>query len=280
MLYVGLTRAENWLIICSAGKLGKTGNPWYRLVENGMENSGAERTDDGLILQNQFWSNDLSAPEKSKEVAKTATPIWLNEIAPAAAARFKTLSPSDLGGAKALPSESNFLDEDTAKLRGTLIHNLLEHLPNKPQSEWQSLADTLLQDHTTVDTQEIYETATRVLTTPELQPVFTLNALTEVKICAIVPELNGETVYGDIDRLIVNGNHIIAVDYKSNRTVPDNINSVPDGLLRQMGAYLLALKQIYPRHTIDIAILWTETQNLMSLPHELGIDAAKSYSTS
>ena len=62
---------------------------------------------------------------------------------------------------------------------------------------------------------------------------------------------------------------MLAVDFKTNATVPDTPAEVPAGLLAQMGAYAVALAQIYPDRRIDLAILWTRTATLMDLPHDI-----------
>jgi ATP-dependent helicase/nuclease subunit A len=59
------------------------------------------------------------------------------------------------------------------------------------------------------------------------------------------------------------------VDFKTNATVPATPADVPEGLLRQMGAYLALLEAIYPDRPISVAILWTRTSTLMPLPHEM-----------
>ena len=69
-----------------------------------------------------------------------------------------------------------------------------------------------------------------------------------------------------IDRLIVRDDHILAVDFKSNATVPQTPDQVPEGILRQMGAYAHALAQIWPGRRIETAILWTASGELMALP--------------
>ena len=71
------------------------------------------------------------------------------------------------------------------------------------------------------------------------------------------------------DRLVVTPDEILAVDFKTNAVVPDTPNSVPDGILRQMGAYTHALAQIYPTKRIETAIVWTRTGHLMDLPAEI-----------
>ena len=55
--------------------------------------------------------------------------------------------------------------------------------------------------------------------------------------------------------------------------VPERPEDVPEGLLRQMGAYLEALKVIYPDRDVDVSILWTETSTHMVLPHVIVRDA-------
>jgi ATP-dependent helicase/nuclease subunit A len=284
LLYVAMTRAENWLVICGAGKLGKTGDPWYRLVLNGMESAGATKSDHGLVLQNEFWSEECKKSEQTAAVNKAACPEWLIAAAPAVRSREKALSPSDLGGAKVMPTEIDGMDEKMAMRRGSLIHLLLEHLPNKPEVDWERLSQSLMQryDDKTDNAEmlELLDIVARVLKTDTLKPVFAPDALAEVNITAQLPELDGRQIYGTIDRLVISDNRITAVDFKSNRVVPETPSDTPIGLLRQMGAYLSALQQIYPDHEINIAILWTQNQKFMSLPHDIVIDALKATTTS
>ncbi len=281
LLYVAMTRAETWLVVCGAGKLGKEpALNWYALVENGMQNAGAISTDNGLVLQSAAWVDAYQKSDGDADTRQVELPAWINAPAPAVQPRKKTLSPSDLGGAKALPSETDGMDEEAAMRRGSLIHLLLEHLPNRPQSEWSTLAEALIQryDNRSNDTEikELLNNAARVLNTAVLKPVFDKTALAEVTIITgKIHALADKCLYGTIDRLIVSDSTVLAVDFKSNRQVPETVNDVPLGLLRQMGAYLLALRPIYPDHKIEVAILWTESQQLMQLPHEIVIDSLK-----
>jgi ATP-dependent helicase/nuclease subunit A len=96
--------------------------------------------------------------------------------------------------------------------------------------------------------------------------LFAPDTLAEV---AVTGQLGQARALGSIDRLVLMPDRILAVDYKSNRLVPDLPDQVPDGLLRQMGAYAALLEQIYPDRRIEVAILWTATARLMSLPRAL-----------
>ncbi|MGB5838163.1 MAG: PD-(D/E)XK nuclease family protein, partial [Albidovulum sp.] len=81
--------------------------------------------------------------------------------------------------------------------------------------------------------------------------------------------LGGCIMHGTIDRLVVTETHVLAVDYKSNALVPDRPELVPDGLLRQMGAYAAMLEAIYPDKHVETAILWTRTGQLMRLDRDI-----------
>ena len=169
------------------------------------------------------------------------------------------LSPSDLGGAKAL---AGALGEDTeaAKARGTALHLLLQHLPDHPPSQWPQVAAGLLGD----GFPDLYDQAKALLTNPDLHHIFT-TGLSEV---ALTAPWGDQHLLGTIDRLIVQPDHVLAVDFKSNRTVPATAETVPEGILRQMGAYQLMLEQLYAQ-PIHLAILWTETASLMRLDPDI-----------
>jgi ATP-dependent helicase/nuclease subunit A len=53
---------------------------------------------------------------------------------------------------------------------------------------------------------------------------------------------------------------------------------VPEGILRQMGAYAAALAQIYPGRRIETAILWTKDAQLMPLDPDI-VSAALARAT-
>ena len=273
LLYVALTRAEKWLIVATAGTLSKEGDSWYQRVEAALHDGGATACDlpggEGLRLSHGDWEG---LPLVGREVA-TKTQADLPEVftrpAPAYVAPLPSLKPSDLGGAKALPGEQG-LDEEEAKARGSRLHLLLEHLPAQPSTDWPLLAERILEG--AADTEALLAEASAVLTDPALSPVFAPTALAEVPVTA---HLGDQRIYGIIDRLIVTPDRVLAVDFKSNAHVPDNVQNCPKGLLRQMGAYATALAQIYPDRPIETALLWTRTAELMRLPHDLVTDALR-----
>ncbi|MBI1171084.1 double-strand break repair helicase AddA [bacterium] len=258
LLYVALTRARCWLIVAGAGKSRKEGT-WHKIVSDGMAKLPTAPVADGLRYQWGTW------PDNAKR-AETALPpqdlgeAWMHLQTERPKKTALSLSPSDLGGAKALPGMGD--DSDAAKARGTALHLLLQHLPDHPEPDWDKIATHLTRDLAS----EVLLQARRLLTTPALRPLFAQGSLAEV---ALTAPWGTERLLGTIDRLVIEETRILAVDFKSNRTVPKAPSAVPEGILRQMGAYLHMLESLYPGRVIDLAILWTETGALMPLDPDI-----------
>ena len=283
LLYVAMTRAEKWLIVAAAGDLGKDGSSWFNRVETALQASGAVGHDfgfgDGLRLESGDWSLPETATLKAEATVQAPLEPLFKTSAPIAVQSLETLSPSDdLGGAKALPGEAG-LSEDAAKLRGSQIHLLLEVLPSVDVIHRAERAGLILsQGDTKAAPEEItilLDEAQAVLSAPHLQPIFAAEALAEVAVSASLDALGGRRIHGVIDRLIIGADHVMAVDFKTNAVVPGDIDTCPEGILRQMGAYAAALEQIYPNRRIETAVLWTRTATLMRLPNDVVMQALR-----
>ncbi|MEO9823630.1 MAG: double-strand break repair helicase AddA [Paracoccaceae bacterium] len=285
LLYVAMTRAESWLIVCGkapGANAPKERKTWHELVSDGLERAGAKRveTDAGHVLRmaHGTWPEPIDARAlETKGLPSQSEDPLLSLPIPASKLLAKRKSPSDLGGDKALGG--NGLDEKAAKRRGTQIHLLLEHLPGC--ADPIKMAENLLiKGSEQADVSEIpamLEEAQRNITAhPGL---FSESALAEVDIAAMVPSLSSE-IYGSIDRLIISPDHVLIVDFKTNAVVPKCAEDTPEGLLRQMGAYLEASEQIWTDRAIKVAILWTATAKLMVLPHGIVREALQRATTS
>ena len=272
LLYVAMTRAESWLVVCGSGEVPKGGSAasWYTYVQRGMEAAGAE-PETGMVarLSEGVWPEDEARDTTLMTETLAELPHWTAENVAKPVKPVEPLSPSDLGGAKALPGATSGLDEDQAMARGTMIHRLLEHLPKAPPENWPQLAANLLSSYSAPNDEDLLGLATRILHMPELDFLFAPGTLAEVPITAALPELDGQRISGVIDRLILDNDRVLAVDFKTNVIVPSTARHIPDGILRQLGAYLSALEQIYTGKHIEIAVLWTETGHLMGVPHDI-----------
>ena len=274
LLYVAMTRAESWLIVAGAGE-AKAPESWYNRVKDGLHHVGAVTcpcpTGQGLRYQHQDWPEQA---EGGGTVVRDGVrvPEMLWQPAATAPAEALLLSPSQLGGAKALPGEAG-ASVDEAMLRGTQLHLLLEHLPHWPEEARAARAHDLLAssaEGAPRDLEVLLTEAEAVLAAPVLAPLFAPGTLAEVEITGT---LFARPAFGVIDRLVVTGTEVLAVDYKSNRIIPQTPDAVPEGVLRQMAAYAVLLTQVFPGRSVRVALLWTAQASLMELPPTL-LDAA------
>ena len=284
LLYVALTRAEKWLVIAAAGELGKSGECWYDRVRLGMERSGAvphsyDFADLGSGEGLQLGISDLSHLELAIPQGETRSapevPAHLTRPAPVPEPAAETLAPSGLGGAKALPGVEGD-DTEVALERGERIHRILETLA-AVQGEARDATAERMARGAHPEPPALVAEARAVLEAPELAPFFAPGTLAEVTLSAEVAPLG--RLHGTIDRLLVTPDRIVAVDFKSNRTVPGHADACPVGLLRQMGAYAAMLRAIYPGRAIEVGLLWTRSAHYMPLPHELVTQALEGACT-
>ena len=268
LLYVSMTRAEKWLIVAAAGDV-KNQESWHNQISAASE---ALKFEEAIGTVGSFqryehgdWESlktESNTPEITSEVTLEA---FFQLPAPADLKGAKTLSPSALGGAKALSGDAG-QDEEQAKQFGTDVHRLLEVLPEWPSADWAQIAQSLLGDgHITALTE-----ARRSLEAPHLAHLFAKGTLSEVPMSAPSARFDAR-LHGIVDRLVVTEGEVLIVDYKTNATVPSRPDDTPLGLLRQMGAYAEAAQLIWPNKRITTAILWTKTAELMSLDHDLVI---------
>lgn len=288
LLYVAMTRAEKWLVVAAGGAVGKGDNDsWYNLVRAGLAHQGCETVrEDGVdILRYAInpWPRAVppgespkAGPGSGRVASGTALPDWSDQAPGAAPQAPKPISPSDLGGAKALPGEG--LDEAAALARGSFVHRLLEVWPDLPPERREPFARTLSEGQDAAllgSVDALVSEAARVLEHPDLAHVFAAGTLAETPVCGPVAALGGKQAYGIIDRLVIAPDRVLAVDYKTNRQIPAMAEHTPEGVLRQMAAYREMLALVFPGREIEMAIVWTAAARLMPLPARILARALK-----
>ena len=77
--------------------------------------------------------------------------------------------------------------------------------------------------------------------------------------------VEGQAVFGQVDRLAVGPDEVLVVDYKTDRLPPATAAAAPLAYRRQMAAYRALLQQIYPGRQVRCALLWTAVPRLMIL---------------
>jgi ATP-dependent helicase/nuclease subunit A len=285
LLYVAMTRAARWLVICGAGEPAK-GESWHGLAAKGMAAAQAVEIPapaglGGAMLR----AEDIGEAPAAGEAAAGAAPApplpgWLRAPAPALSAPLiRREVASGLGGdagAGRRPGAtiSGGTDRETARRRGDAIHALLERLPATPGAQRAARARTLLERIAPwADAgmrADMAREAIAAIGAPGAASAFAPDALAEVAVSLALPAMR---VAGRIDRLSVGPERVLAVDFKTDAAPPAAPDGVPEPYLRQMAAYRAALTALYPGREVTLALLWTATPALMPLPGPL-LDAA------
>ena len=269
LLYVAMTRAESWLIVAAAGETGSGAESWHALVRAGLEQAGAVTAGmpggAGLRLESGDWAAPVVGEQTLFRPAEPVSvdPVPVVTATPAAA----VLAPSALGGAVILPgeSDSDSGESEAALARGRLVHRLLEHLPEVPPDERPALAEAIVAGDP--DAAPAGADTGLVASCLAMAAAFAPGGLAEAALAGTLPD--GRRISGQVDRLEIGAEQVVLTDYKSNRLVPAHPGEVPEGILRQMGAYMHVLEEIWPGRRIEARILWTATGATMVLPRAL-----------
>lgn len=269
LLYVAMTRAQDELYICGwKGEKALGSGNWYELIENVVKDDAAWQDMNGrkvLLLGNE--QGKAGKQGASHEPAATM-PVWLNTKPTAEKVPSKPLSPSKLTeeGIQKLPQASQ-----AARLRGVLVHRLLQYLPQYAEAERDAVMQRFIAHYgeglNERERSEIARQVTALLQHPDFSEVFSEHSAAEVPLVGVIEDAKGMpvTVAGQIDRLAVSGNEVLIVDFKTGATVAQDSSFVPTAYRKQLGLYRKLVQKIYPDKTVRCAIIWTSAAKLMPM---------------
>lgn len=304
LLYVGMTRAEDRLIVC--GYRGSRNPPspnWHAMVSSALAPDWVNvDCEDGNPIRRR-WQARNTPPEPGFVRQKVADaglgrsvtlPDWIHHRLPRESMLPRPLNPS---GAQAIIDEkrvdsnavmSPFAERGSPKKgsmnprkRGTLIHRLLQHLPDIDEEEWSSSARSFLERHAPeVDAgarEYLVNVILMTLRSPQLTGCFDAeHSVAEVPVMGTIQLSDGpRAVSGTIDRLAVLSQEVVIVDFKTGRQIPGDENSIPPDHVMQMALYRALVAPIYPRKPVRCLIVWTHAADsplVLQVP-AVGMDA-------
>jgi ATP-dependent helicase/nuclease subunit A len=298
LLYVGMTRAEDRLIVCGYhGKRAPGDGTWHAVVSRAL--AGAPESE-----QRRHPVNDdpvhrfrvtslppvaLVRVEEGREHEPLVPfPVNLYRPLPVLEELPRPLSPS---GASALIEESAETAIDTRSpvlgaevepsfsvLRGLVLHKLLQMLPGIPHDRRLDAAERYLgragEGWSQAERDKARASIWAILDDPLFAPLFGEGSRAEVAVMGSM-EVKGKkrSVSGKIDRLAVTADKVLIVDYKTNRPAPLSLEKVPPAYVLQLALYRALLAPLYPGRRVSAALLFTEAPRLIELPAALMDDA-------
>jgi ATP-dependent helicase/nuclease subunit A len=284
LLYVAMTRAADRLIIggCMPGNRNVL-RPlsWYDLIEKGLATSGLQLQNvpppDGVVKRYSRLEDvtpEIGPAVPPPPAASIPLPAWLRGVAPREPFVDNFLRPSDPAeneGRGIRTGESAQLRKKALQ-RGTLVHRLLQSLPDIPSERRRDAALKYLARNAgewADDEREALTTQVLALIDDiRFAPVFAPGSRAEVSIVGRLerPGWPPALVSGQIDRLVVTEDEVLIVDYKTNHAPPRSLSEAPAAYIRQLALYRAVLRKLYPQLPIRAALLWTETPEMLEIP--------------
>ncbi len=238
LLYVAITRARDELYIC--GSLGEKNTniekSWYRILENSLAKFGNKDEISGITKYETQQQKDIAEYALPKTKAKPSLPVYMEQ---------KVLPPPKQI-AKEIEDEPLFYDAVESIDYGSRVHKLLE-IAGQMDAEKRSI---YLKDEGGL---------AALFDNLEFAEIFGENSRAEVP---VIGELDGRIVSGRIDRLVVQSDKIMIIDFKTSRKIPE---IMPQNYIKQMDKYKRIMQAQYPQHNIHKYILWTGGPKLVEL---------------
>lgn len=303
LLYVAMTRARDLLILCGfhfghqkkdSGEAEKDNSEetakdtWYDLFEQALELMGPAQKYEGQAGEGddftyQMWGRYAGDLLKEAQIKPTAPPLpmWIDQPPPTEKQRARRIAPSALAPDGSEPATLSPLQPDARQrfLRGRLIHELLQRLPDVPVDDWETRAARRLAREIDLSEEvrnEMLKETLAVLKHPTFAPLFGPGSRAEASIVGRGPGLPEDMVVnGNVDRLVVTATEVLVLDFKTNRPPPKAIDGVAQVYLNQMAAYRALLQGNWPTKKVRCALLWTDGPRLMELPDQILDDALR-----
>ena len=292
-LYVAMTRAEDELYvtgfspISATDKKQSTQPSWYGAIEEALEGQLLE-----CALANEKHTalrfpllipepKNVSVPVVSEEIAENFSPPSI--VQPDE--NILTIRPSSAFEDEDMTFEASDNqagpDAEIARLRGTALHLLLEHMVPIDPDMRREIAFHALKNLLPTDPEaysNLVNKALSILSGPDEKTLFGLNSRAELPIFVFGHKNKRPVqIIGRIDRMIAQEESILLVDFKSNAVPPASHDLLSQQYQTQMGLYLRCGEKLFPHHKISTAIYWTSTENLMALNNDQLYSATRQF---
>ncbi len=290
LLYVGMTRAEDNLVLCGyANRNSGTKETWHSMVKDALIEDSEEIVTNGEIsawrwtMPHQLRkAHKFSPAEPEAKPDLNTLPDWVSKtkniepsiippLFPSAAALNIEARPAApiFSAGESTPVISNFAIE-----RGNATHHLLQFLPSVEATGRRQRADNYLQksfpDWSPGQLDEVAGEVIAVLEDPRFETLFCEQSRAEVSLAGVLdPDGLKHSVSGQIDRIAILEKSVVIVDYKSDRFIPAKATEISSQYLVQLAIYRELVAQIFVGKPVRCALLWTSGPQLMEISDDL-----------
>ena len=247
LLYVGMTRAEDQLIVCGyKGKKNLLEDCWYKLVHTAMSEISTN-TENEILSYGQL-------PSAISDARTTASLNNSTELFPSLGQIIElNVHSSNKNGKSPLSSKDPMG-------YGLVFHKILEdsiNAKNLNSMDTHPLIKTL----STKLQKRLKDSIAKIIANQKLTNLLKNK---EVKVeVTLGQDLGTEgTKIGRIDLMLIDANEVIIIDYKSDKHPPKNDKQIPENYQQQLLIYKSMAERIYPSKRIRTMIVWLQTGEL------------------
>ena len=249
LLYVAVTRARQYLLVSGSGA-GREGS-WYELIESHAPALPSPQTT-RKTPDKERAAEALPRPETYRRTHRDLPPAYTVETH-----RDAPAEPVARHGGHSFPAD------ESAKLRGAVIHRALQELTEGRESD--AVRTILAAEFPGARRYfaECLESAQALIGKETLRELFDSTryeqVLNETPISFVH---DGRQYFGIADRICVGKDMVWVVDYKTHRSPDRRIEEIKALHAEQMRVYYLGASKLWPRHTVRVSLLLTETAQL------------------
>jgi ATP-dependent helicase/nuclease subunit A len=271
LLYVAMTRAKDRLVIAPylTGRKDSPQEAWCEMIRHGLvQKAGGLERGEAPYGPVAIWREGapLARPPADAQVpvlAPVEVPDWLTLPARPEPEPLPPIRPSSaLGAAERLARPGDGPYAPDARLRGTLVHALLERLPGVAPENRAVMALAYVSARAPRLHESLREAvvanALAVLNHADLAPLFGEGSRAEAPIAGQVATPGGAVmVSGQIDRLAVLDREVLVADFKTTARPPGPGGQPPLPYVTQLALYRALLQEIYPGKRVRAFLVWT-----------------------
>ncbi|MDF2370785.1 MAG: double-strand break repair helicase AddA [Rhizobiaceae bacterium] len=298
LLYVGMTRAADRLVVCGYHGLNQPAyQHWHNMIAQALGEDAACSIAT-YEAGGQDWQGlhfEVSQPHPASDVQSAiaepakalplpgglrkhlARPVHLpRPLVPSAAGAIIEAETGAHSGRSPLLDPTLAVSQPLE--RGRIIHRLLQLLPQVDPQERQPAAVRYLQrlvgNWSDSERQDVVTSVLAILNDNQFSKCFAPGSQAEVSLMGTLKVAGEErALSARIDRIVVADDRVLIVDYKTNRPPPRTLDQVPQSYRAQLALYRALLQPLYPGLPVEAALLFTEAPLLIVLDSDV-LDAA------
>ncbi|AMC13264.1 hypothetical protein RL73_00110 [Liberibacter crescens] len=285
LLYVGMTRAADRLIICGYGSTKNNEGTWSDIVTKAF--TGDERAKETTFYGlNETWKglqwrtycteqvpfeDEIFKPkfEDTKKIPEELLippenqyilPYFINP------SNIENIGPSPL-----IPRLFNEKPLNNYSLRrGRMIHKLLQIIFDIPEEDSKKYILSYCNYNTRLwpkkESEKLISSFIDIIKYPSIPSSIEYTSCAEVSIAGKISFKNRDFfVAGRVDRMFISEEKIFLLEYKTNHIFPKLQSEIPISHISQLSIYREVLKPLYPNKQFECLLIYTQEPKVFTL---------------